>query len=115
MESRMNETVLDQARRAKAAARRLATAGSAVKNGALNRIADSLVERAAAILEANAADLNAGRERGLSAALLDRLMLDDRRIAAMASGLRDIAGLPDPVGQLVDGSRRPNGLELQRV
>src|SRR5207302_11495940 len=65
--------------------------------------------------DANASDVTAGRTRGLSDALLDRLTLNDKRIRAMAEGLRQIAALPDPVGQVVDGSRRPNGLEMQRV
>ncbi len=111
----MSEMVLGQARRAKIAARRLATIGADIKNAALSAIADSLVEQGAAIKDANCADLTAGRECGISEALLDRLMLNDRRIEAMADGLRQIAALPDPVGQTIDGSRRPNGLELQRV
>src|SRR5262245_30404328 len=111
----MSEMVLEQARRAKAAARRLGTLGTDVKNAALHAMADALTAHAAAIKDANAADVAAGRERGLSEALLDRLTLNDKRIQAMAEGLRQIAALPDPVGQVIDGSRRPNGLELQRV
>ena len=111
----MSETVLNQARRAKAAARQLGTIGTDIKNAALNTIADSLISQAMAIKDANCGDMAAGRERGLSEALLDRLMLNERRIEAMAEGLRNIAALPDPVGQTIDGSRRPNGLELQRV
>src|SRR5467141_1256143 len=111
----MSEIVLDQARRAKAAARRLGTIGTDIKNAALHAIADSLIDQTAAIKDANCADMAAGRERGLFEALLDRLMLNDRRIEAMAEGLRQIAALPDPVGQTIDGSRRPNGLILQRV
>jgi len=111
----MSETVLNQARRAKVAARRLATLSTDVKNAALLRMADTLVAQVPAIKDANASDLAAGRERGLSEAMLDRLMLNESRIEAMAEGLRQIAALPDPVGQIVDGSRRPNGLELQRV
>ena len=111
----MSETVLNQARRAKAAARRLATIGTDVKNAALFAIADSLIGDAEAIRDANCEDMDAGLARGLSEALLDRLMLDPRRIEAMALGLRQIAALPDPVGQVIDGSRRPNGLEIRRV
>jgi glutamate-5-semialdehyde dehydrogenase len=111
----MSEAVLEQARRAKAAARRLGTLGTDAKNAALRAMADALTSHAAAIRDANAADVAAGRERGLSEALLDRLTLNDKRMQAMAEGLRQIAALPDPVGQVLDGSRRPNGLELQRV
>ena len=100
---------------AKRASRALATLGSDVKNAALEAIADALVERAAEILEANARDLEAGRESGLSAALLDRLALDERRIAAMAAGVRKIAALPDPVGEVIDGFRLPNGLDVRKV
>ncbi len=111
----MSETVLDQARRAKSAAHRLATVRTATKNAALQGMADALVCHAAEILDANSTDVAAGRERGLSDALLDRLTLDARRIDSMAEGLRQIAALPDPVGQIIDGSRRPNGLEIQRI
>src|SRR5690348_9818214 len=111
----MNELVIDQAKRAKAAARRLGALSSDLKNNALHRIADALETRYAVIEDANRADLEAGRAAGLSEALLDRLALNERRIGAMAEGLRQIAALPDPVGQIIDGSRRPNGLDLQRV
>src|SRR5579871_3859992 len=106
---------MEQARRAKAAARRLATLGADVKNAALEAMAAALTECGAAILEANAADLEAGRERGLSEALLDRLMLNEKRLRAMAEGLQQVAALPDPIGQVIAGGRRPNGLEIQRV
>jgi glutamate-5-semialdehyde dehydrogenase len=111
----MSEIVLEQARKAKAAARRLATVGMNVKNTALLAMADALVAQAPALKDANAADVAAGRERGLTDALIDRLTLNDKRIQAMADGLREIAALQDPIGQVIDGSRRPNGLELQRV
>ena len=111
----MSDTVMNQARRAKAAARCLATLGTHIKNRALHSIADSLVCETEAILDANRADLAAARESGLTETLLDRLMLNESRVEAMANGLRQIAELPDPVGQLIDGSRRPNGLDLQRV
>jgi glutamate-5-semialdehyde dehydrogenase len=111
----MSEVVMAQARRAKEAARKLAAVGTDRKNAALLAMADSLTAQAALILDANAADVEAGRERGLSDALLERLTLTPQRIGAMAEGLRQVAALPDPVGQVVDGSRRPNGLEIQRV
>jgi glutamate-5-semialdehyde dehydrogenase len=74
-----------------------------------------LLERADEILEANALDLEAGRENGLSSALLDRLALDHSRIEGMVAGVRKIAALPDPVGEVVDGSRLPNGLDVRKV
>jgi glutamate-5-semialdehyde dehydrogenase len=100
---------------AKAAARELARTGSAVKDAALLAIADALVARTPEILEANARDLDAGRESGLSSALMDRLALDDGRVAAMAAGARAIAALPDPVGEVIDGFRLPNGLDVRKV
>ena len=109
------ETVSEICAAAKRASRTLATLGSAVKNSALESIADALVERTAEILEANARDLEAGREAGLSEALLDRLALDPERIALMADGARKIAGLPDPVGEVMDGFRLPNGLDVRKV
>jgi glutamate-5-semialdehyde dehydrogenase len=100
---------------AKRASRTLATLGSGVKDGALEAIAAALLDRSAEILEANARDLDAGREAGLSAALMDRLALDERRIAEMAAGVRKIASLPDPVGEVIDGFRLPNGLDVRKV
>src|SRR5918999_2197204 len=100
---------------AKAAARDLARTGSAVKDAALLAIADALVARTPEILEANARDLEAGRESGLSAALMDRLALDEGRVAAMAAGVREILALPDPVGEVLDGFRLPNGLDVRKV
>jgi glutamate-5-semialdehyde dehydrogenase len=87
---------------------------TATKDAALHAIAAALEDRTPQILEANARDLAAGRESGLSAALMDRLALDEERIAAMAAGVRSIAALPDPVGEVVDGSRLPNGLDVRK-
>ncbi len=100
---------------AKRASRTLATLGSDVKNDALEAIAVALTERAPEILEANGRDLEAGRENDLSPALLDRLALNAQRIADMAGGVRKIASLPDPVGELIDGHRLPNGLDVRKV
>ena len=111
----MSDIVMDQARNARVAARRLAALGTDVKNVALHGMADALERQTDAIRAANETDLAAGKSKGLSPALLDRLMLNDRRVAAMAEGLRQIAALADPVGQIIDGGRRPNGLEMQRV
>ena len=101
--------------RSRAAARELATLGSAYKDRALLAIADALEARTPEILEANARDLEAGRESGLSPALMDRLALDEARVAAMARGVREIVALPDPVGEVIDGSRFANGLEMRKV
>jgi glutamate-5-semialdehyde dehydrogenase len=100
---------------AKRASRRLATLETATKNAALLAIARALQASAAEILEANRADLDAGREAGLSEALLDRLTLDHGRIDAMADGAREIAALPDPIGELLEEIRRPNGLRIRKV
>jgi glutamate-5-semialdehyde dehydrogenase len=108
-------TVSEICAAAKRASRTLATLGSDVKNGALEAIADALIERSAEILEANARDLEAGRESNLSPALLDRLALDPARIAAIADGARRIAALPDPVGEVIDGFRLPNGLDVRKL
>jgi glutamate-5-semialdehyde dehydrogenase len=100
---------------AKRAARSLATVESAVKDRALHAIADALLARVDEILEANGRDLAAGRESGLSDALMDRLALDSRRVAAMADGVRAIAALPDPVGEVIGGGRLANGLDVRKV
>jgi glutamate-5-semialdehyde dehydrogenase len=109
------ESVADLCAGAKRASRTLATLDTQAKNDALERIAAGLEARTGEILEANMLDLEAGRESDLSAALLDRLALDERRIAAMAAGVRQVIALPDPVGEVVDGFRRPNGLEIRKV
>ncbi len=109
------ETVSEICAAARRASRTLAMLGSDVKNAALEAIADALVERTPEILEANARDLEAGREAGLGSALLDRLALDSGRIAAIADGARKIAALPDPVGEVMDGFRLPNGLDVRKV
>jgi glutamate-5-semialdehyde dehydrogenase len=109
------QTVSDLARAAKAAARELAALDSRTKDRALLAIADALEARSDEIIEANARDLEAGRQSGLSDALMDRLALDRGRIAAMARGVREIVALPDPVGEVIEGSRFPNGLLMRKV
>ncbi len=108
-------SVADTCAAAKRASRVLATLDSATKDGALEAIADALIRATDEILDANARDLEDGREAGLPDALLDRLGLDERRIAEMAAGVRRIAALPDPVGELIDGSRLSSGLQVRRV
>jgi len=100
---------------ARDAARRLAQVDTGVKNRALDAIADALVSRTIEIIEANALDLEAGRAAGLPGALMDRLALDAARVEAMADGARAIAALPDPVGEVVEGFRLPNGLDVRKV
>jgi glutamate-5-semialdehyde dehydrogenase len=100
---------------AQAASRRLAAAPAAVKNAALEAIAAALTQRSDEILHANARDLQEGEQAGLSSALMDRLALDEARIAAMAAGVRQIAALPDPVGEVIDGFRLSNGLDVRKV
>jgi glutamate-5-semialdehyde dehydrogenase len=103
------------ARRAKAASRLLATASTAVKDEALRAAADLLEARTADVLDANAADVAGAEEAGIGAGLIDRLRLTEDRIAGMANGLRQVATLPDPVGEVLDGWVRPNGLRITRV
>ncbi|MGO3039325.1 glutamate-5-semialdehyde dehydrogenase [Corynebacterium variabile] len=85
------------------------------KNTILLAAADALVARSAEILSANEEDIAAGRERGMDESLIDRLRLTDERVEGIAGGLRQVADLPDPVGDVVRGSRRPNGLEMRQV
>ena len=107
--------VLDAARRAKVAAAQLAPLPRRTKDAALLAMADALVAQCARILTANDEDVTAGRAAGTSEALLDRLTLTEQRVTAMADGLRHVATLPDPVGEVVRGSTLPNGLELRQV
>jgi glutamate-5-semialdehyde dehydrogenase len=100
---------------AKRASRTLATLDAGVKDRALEVIADALLERTPEILEANGRDLDAATEAGTPAALLDRLALDEQRVAAMAAGVRKIAALPDPVGEVIEGATLANGLEMRKV
>ena len=101
--------------RARRAARTLALLGRAEKDAALEQIARRIESSAAAILAANAADLAAARASGTSPALLDRLTLDEARLAGLAQAARAVAALEDPIGQVVTGWRLPNGLDVQKV
>jgi glutamate-5-semialdehyde dehydrogenase len=109
------ESVTDRCRAARRAARTLARLDRGAKDAALHAIADALDARTPEILEANGRDMDAGREAGLGDALLDRLRLDAGRVAAIAAQVRDVAALPDPVGEVLDGGRLANGLALRRV
>ena len=104
-----------KARAARAASRALALCSTRTKNEALTQMARGLEEKTGAILDANRSDLERARATGVPRAFLDRLTLTDARIETMAFGLREIAALPDPVGETVDATRRPSGLEISRV
>lgn len=109
-------TALEQmGQRAKEAERFLRTASTARKDKGLAEIADALMENRDAILEANTRDIANGEQAGMSAALLDRLRLSQARIAGMAQGVRDIIALADPVGRVLAGGNRPNGLQIVKV
>jgi glutamate-5-semialdehyde dehydrogenase len=111
----LSEQMTQLAKQAKVASRDLSRLATGDKNACLLAMAEALEQNAAAIKEANALDMEVGAQMGLSAAMLDRLKLDDKRITAMAKGLREVAALPDPVGRVLDERVRPNGLELQKI
>src|SRR3954451_6289162 len=112
----MNESIVEAvAVRAREAAQDLALATRAAKDAALTAMADRLVEATEAVLAANAEDLSTAADNGLPESMLDRLRLDSGRVKAMADGLREVAGLPDPVGEVVRGSTLANGLELRQI
>lgn len=111
----MTTDVLEVARRSREAAVDLALATRGAKDAALLAMADALDQRAAEVLAANAEDVRRGRSEGMTEALIDRLSLTEARVAAMADGLRSLAALPDPVGEVVRGSRLANGLEMRQI
>ena len=106
--------VHDAARRARVAARTLATLSAAAKNSALHAAADSVLSHVHEVLAANAADVEAARAAGTPEAMLDRLALNPQRVDGIAAGLRQVAGLPDPVGEVLRGRTLPNGLQLRQ-
>ncbi|MDB6123466.1 MAG: proA 2 [Pedosphaera sp.] len=103
------------AKQSKGASRELAKLTTAEKNACLLAMAEALEGNSQSIKDANAKDMAAGTQSGLSSAMLDRLKLDDKRITGMAKGLREVAALPDPVGRILDERTRPNGLKLQKI
>ena len=111
----LRDEMVELGKRAKVASRDLARLKTAEKNQCLTAMADALVHQSSAIQKANELDMAFAQKSGLSAAMLDRLKLDDRRITSMAQGVKEIAGLPDPVGRLLDERVRPNGLRLQKI
>ncbi|MEY4244487.1 MAG: hypothetical protein RLZZ245_2072 [Verrucomicrobiota bacterium] len=113
--STIQESIHQMGRQARAAAYKLAQLTAIEKNSILLAMATAIRENAPSLLAANALDLAAGREKGLSPAMLDRLMLDESRIEAMASGIDQVATLPDPVGQIMDSWTRPNGIRIEQT
>ena len=111
----IEESICQMGFQARAAAYELARLDSAERDAILRAMAASLRERAPALMEANAVDLAAATEKGLSPAMLDRLRLDDTRIEAMAAGIEQVANLPDPVGEVMDAWQRPNGIRIEQV
>src|ERR1043166_2245341 len=111
----LRDEMVELGRRAKLASRDLARLKTGGKKQCLHDMADALVRHSSTIQKANDLDMAFAQKSGLSTAMLDRLKLDERRITSMAQGLKDIAGLPDPVGRLLDERVRPNGLRLQKV
>src|SRR5438093_654530 len=108
----MSNTVRGQAEAAKAASRRLAGLSTATKDRALHAIANALSDNLGEILAANALDVERARDAGLAEAPLNRLRLTAEKIASIAADVRTVAGLPDPVGEVIDGRRLANGLEV---
>jgi glutamate-5-semialdehyde dehydrogenase len=115
MDSDLKAMMAAMGQRARSAARVLAYASTDAKNLALTVAADAILAETPALLAANAEDAAAAKERGISAAFLDRLTLNPKRIDGIATGLRDIAALPDPVGTVTANWQRPNGLDISRV
>ena len=111
----LTEQMTALAKHAKAASRELAKLTTAEKNACLLAMATALEQNAAALKQTNTLDMDAAAKSGLSSAMLDRLKLDDKRIAAMAKGLREVTALPDPVGKILDERVRPNGLKLRKI
>ncbi len=111
----IKQFISDKAQRAKAASRKLANISTEIKNNALFKMAAGLEQDASGLIEENRRDLAAAEQKGLSKAMIDRLTLNPARIKAMADGLREVAALPDPVGEVLRMWRRPNGMEVGRM
>jgi glutamate-5-semialdehyde dehydrogenase len=114
-DSEIQSAILDMGQRARAASHALNKLSTEQKNTILRAMADEIVARSAPILAANAKDLAAAESNGLSKAMIDRLMLDEKRLAAIAQALREVADLPDPVGEVLAEWTRPNGLRIRKV
>ncbi|HZX48116.1 MAG TPA: gamma-glutamyl-phosphate reductase, partial [Nitrospirota bacterium] len=105
----------EKGRKAREGSRRLASLSTAVKNKALMEMADDIERGAERLRHENRKDIEAGEARSLSSALIDRLTLNDKRIMEMAQGLREVAALPDPVGEVTRMWRRPNGMQVGKI
>jgi glutamate-5-semialdehyde dehydrogenase len=110
-----HEEIVELAKRARRAAREAALLSTPLKDAFLKKAADALTASTARILKENAKDVEAARQSGMNAALIDRLTLNEKRVQEMSMGLREIAKLPDPVGEVVKGWTRPNGLKVEKV
>src|SRR6266498_3969820 len=108
----IKQYVLAKAQKAKAASRQLANISTEIKNNALFKMAAGLEKEASKLMAENEKDLAAAEQKGLSKAMIDRLTLHAERIKSMADGLREVAALPDPVGEVLRMWRRPNGMEV---
>jgi glutamate-5-semialdehyde dehydrogenase len=106
---------LEKGQKARTIALTLASCNTNLKNAALSAMAEALLSNTSAIITANNKDVEIGRANGMAESLVDRLSLNEKRIADMAQGLREIAALPDPIGEIVEGWTRPNGLLIQKV
>jgi gamma-glutamyl phosphate reductase len=113
--SDMKTFILDFGRRARAASRQLARMSAPQKNAGLLAMADEILAAQPTILAANARDVEQGKSNGLSGAMLDRLTLNEKRLAVIAEGIREVAALPDPVGEVIRDWTRPNGLRITKV
>ncbi len=113
--SDIQQTIHQMGQQARAAAHRLSQLSSDEKNAILRAMAAAIRARVPELLAANALDLEAGKAKGLSGAMLDRLKLDEARVEAMAAGIDQVATLPDPVGQVLDDWTRPNGIRIEQV
>ncbi|MUM34749.1 glutamate-5-semialdehyde dehydrogenase [Mycolicibacterium sp. CBMA 361] len=113
-ETDLRQQVHDAARRARVASRTLATLTTEAKNRALHAAADAVLAAADAVLAANAEDIEVARAAGTAEAMIDRLALNPQRLDGIAAGLRQVAGLPDPVGEVLRGSTLPNGLQIRQ-
>ncbi len=111
----IKQYVTDKAKKAKAASRQLANCSTELKNNALFKMAAGLEKEATTLIAENKKDLREAEQKGLSKAMIDRLTLDPARVAAMANGLREVAALPDPVGEVLGMRRRPNGMEVGKM
>src|SRR6266446_5734443 len=111
----LKDKILDFGRRARAAARKLSQLPAAQKNAALQAMADEILARGPTILGANEKDLADARSHGLANAMIDRLTLNAARLEAMANGIREVAALPDPVGEVIREWTQPNGIRIAKV